>query len=143
MTKNKDLPEQQYQIVLFEDKNIRRTWHEDEWYYSVADVVGVLADSKDSNAYWRQLKKRESQLVTNCHGLKLLAPHGKMRETDCANTQGLLRIIQSVPSKKAEPIKLWLAEVGRERLEEMQNPELAMQRMQEEYKSRGYDGKVD
>jgi prophage antirepressor-like protein len=139
--KNKDLPEQRYQIILFEDKNIRRIWNEGEWFYSIADLVGILVDSKDSNAYWRQLKKREPQLVTICHGLKLLAPDGKMRLADCANNEGLLRVIQSVPSKKAEPIKLWLAQVGRERLEEIQNPELAMQRMQDEYKKRGYDEK--
>jgi DNA-damage-inducible protein D len=145
MTKNKDLPEQRYQIILFEDKNIRRIWNEDEWYYSVVDFVGILTDSTDPKDYWYKVKTREEengvQLSTNCRQLKLIASDGKKYKTDCANNEGLLRIIQSIPSKKAEPIKLWLAEVGRERLEEMQNPELAMHRMQEEYKKRGYDEK--
>lgn len=145
MTKNKDLPEQRYQIILFEDKNIRRIWHEDEWFYSVVDFVEILTDSKDSKDYWYKVKKREydggNQLSTICRQLKLKASDGKFYKTDCANNEGLLRIIQSIPSKKAEPIKLWLAQIGRERLEEIQNPELAMHRMQEEYKKRGYDEK--
>ena len=145
MTKNKDLPEQRYQVILFEDRNIRRVWHEGEWFYSVVDFVSILTDSKDPKDYWHKVKKREAEngieLSTICRRLKLLAPDGKMRLTDCANNEALLRIIQSIPSKKAEPIKLWLAQVGRERLEEIQNPELAMHRMQEEYKKRGYDEK--
>ena len=149
------MPEQRYQIILFEDKNIRRIWHEDEWFYSVVDFVGILTDSDRPRKYWADMKKREPQLSadfgqleienkklsTICRQLKLLSSDGKKYKTDCANNEGLLRIIQSVPSKKAEPIKLWLAQVGRERLEEMQNPELAMHRMQEEYKNRGYDEK--
>jgi len=151
---NKDLPEQRYQVILFEDKNIRRIWHEDEWFYSVVDIIEILTETSRPRKYWADMKKRESQLSENfgqlrfdiepsakIGQLKLQAPDGKMRETDCANNEGLLRIIQSIPSKKAEPIKLWLAQVGRERLEEIQNPELAMHRMQEEYKKRGYDEK--
>ncbi len=145
MAKNKDLPEQRYQIILFEDKNIRRVWNEGEWYYSVVDFVSILTDSKDPKDYWYKVKKREAengvQLSTICRQLKLIASDGKKYKTDCINNEGLLRIIQSIPSKKAEPIKLWLAQVGRERIEEIQNPELAMQRMQEEYKKRGYDSK--
>lgn len=145
MTKNTDLPEQRYQIILFEEKNIRRVWHEGEWFYSVVDFAGVLTDSKDPKDYWYKVKKRESengvQLSTICRQLKLPSSDGKNYKTDCTNNEGLLRIIQSIPSKKAEPIKLWLAQVGRERIEEIQNPELAMQRMQEEYKKRGYDEK--
>lgn len=125
-------------VILFQNKNIRRIWHEEEWFYSVIDVVGILTESSDPNAYWRQLKKREPQLVTNCHGLKLLAPDGKMRLSDCANTQGMLRIIQSIPSKKAEPFKLWLAQVGKDRIDEIQNPELAMERMKAIYEQKGY-----
>jgi len=142
---NNDLPEQKYQVILFEDKNIRRIWHDDEWFYSVVDFVGILTDSKDSKDYWYKVKTREFdggiQLSTICRQLKLIASDGKKYKTDCANNEGLLRIIQSIPSKKAEPIKLWLAQVGRERLEEIQNPELAMHRMQDEYKKRGYDEK--
>ncbi len=155
MVKNKDLPEQRYQIILFENKNIRRVWVEDEWFYSVIDVVSILTDSKDPKDYWYRLKKRDPQLSdnfgqlklegfqlsTNCRQLKMQSSDGKFYKTDCANNEGLLRVIQSIPSKKAEPIKLWLAQVGRERLEEIQNPELSMQRMQEEYKKRGYDEK--
>lgn len=156
MTKNKDLPEQRYQIILFENKNIRRIWHKGEWFYSVVDVIAILTDSDRPRKYWADMKKREPQLSAdfgqleteteiqlsaNFGRLKMQATDGKMRLTDCANNEGLLRIIQSMTSKKAEPIKLWLAQVGRERLEEIQNPELAMHRMQEEYKKRGYDEK--
>ncbi|MDR1168372.1 MAG: Bro-N domain-containing protein [Heliobacteriaceae bacterium] len=155
MAKNKDLPEQRYQIILFENKNIRRVWVEDEWFYSIVDVIGVLTDSDRPRKYWADLKKREPQLSakngqlkldgfqlsTNCRQLKMQSTDGKFYKTDCANNEGLLRVIQSIPSKKAEPIKLWLAQVGRERLEEIQNPELSMQRIQEEYKNRGYDEK--
>jgi DNA-damage-inducible protein D len=129
-------------IVLFKDKAVRRTWHNEEWWFSVVDICGVLTDSLDAGAYWRKLKQRlieeSAQPVTNCHGLKLQAPDGKMRETDCANTEGIFRIIQSVPSPKAEPFKRWLAKVGYERVQEIENPELAMKRMRETYKEKGY-----
>ena len=127
-------------IKLFESKKVRSQWDkkEQKWYFSVSDVVGVLTDSADPKAYWRQLKKREPELVTFCHGLKIEAADGKMRQEDCANVEGLFRIIQSVPSPKAEPFKRWLAKVGYERLEEIENPELASARVREIYKAKGY-----
>ena len=127
-------------IRLFESRQIRSEWNEDEqkWYFSVSDVVGVLSDSADPKAYWRQLKRREPQLVTFCHGLRLSAADGKMRVEDCANVEGLLRIIQSIPSPKAEPFRRWLARVGYERLEEIENPELASSRIRAIYKAKGY-----
>jgi hypothetical protein len=129
-------------IIVFESKKIRRTYHNDEWWFSVVDVVNALTESTDSGAYWRKLKQRlieeGSQVVTNCHGLKLEAPDGKMRETDCANTQGMFRIIQSIPSPKAEPFKQWLAQVGYERVQEIENPELAQERMKDIYEQKGY-----
>lgn len=129
-------------LVIFQSKKIRRIWHEDEWYYSVVDICGALTDSADSGAYWRKLKQRlkqeGSEVVTICHGLKLEAPDGKKRVTDCSNTKGIFRIIQSIPSKKAEPFKRWLAQVGQDRLDEIENPELAQQRMKEIYEKKGY-----
>jgi DNA-damage-inducible protein D len=127
-------------VKLFENQKIRSIWIEAEqkWYFSVADVVGGLSDSADAKAYWRQLKRREPQLVTDCHGFKLEAADGKKRIEDCAHTEGLLRIIQSVPSPKAEPFKRWLAKVGYERLEEIENPELAAARMRALYQAKGY-----
>lgn len=129
-------------IATFEERTIRRAWHNEEWWFSVVDVCGVLTDSADAGAYWRKLKQRlgaeGSEVVTFCHGLKLKAPDGKQRETDCANTEGLFRIIQSIPSPKAEPFKRWLAQVGYERVKEIENPELAMGRMQELYEKKGY-----
>ena len=126
-------------LIVFQEKAIRRTWHNEEWYFSVSDVVGVLSESKDAKAYWRKLKQRENQLVTLCHGLKLPAKDGKMRKEDCSNTEGLFRIIQSIPSKKAEPFKQWLAKVGYERIQEIENPELAAERAREYYRDLGYD----
>lgn len=125
-------------ITLFEEKQVRRIWHEEKWYFSISDVVGILSDSINSKAYWRQLKRREPELVTNCHGLKLPADDGKMRVEDCADAENLLRIIQSIPSPKAEPFKRWLAKVGYERLQEIENPELAMARMRAIYQAKGY-----
>jgi prophage antirepressor-like protein len=129
-------------IAIFEERTIRRAWHNEEWWFSVVDVCGVLTDSADAGAYWRKLKQRlvaeGSEVVTFCHGLKLEAPDGKQRQTDCANTQGLFRIIQSIPSPKAEPFKRWLAQVGYERVKEIENPELAMGRMQDLYEKKGY-----
>src|SRR3989344_5024171 len=114
-------------LVVFQDKNIRRIWHNNEWYFSVVDVVGALTDSEDARKYWNKLSQRlreeGSQVVTNCHQLKLIAEDGKLRETDCANTKNIFRIIQSIPSRKAEPFKLWLAQVGYERVQEIENPE--------------------
>lgn len=130
------------QLVVFKGKQIRRTLHDNEWWFSIVDVCDALTDSADAGAYWRKLKQRlneeGSEVVTFCHGLKLLAPDGKMRETDCANTEGVFRIIQSIPSPKAEPFKRWLAKVGHERVQEIENPELATQRTRELYKAKGY-----
>ena len=129
-------------LVVFQDKTIRRTWYHDEWFFSVVDVVAVLTESMNAGAYWRKLKQRlvaeGSQVVTICHGLKLPAPDGKMRTTDCANVKGLFRIIQSIPSPKAEPFKQWLAQVGYDRVLEIENPELAQERMKELYEQKGY-----
>lgn len=129
-------------IIVFESKKIRRIYHNDEWWFSVVDVVSALTESADAGAYWRKLKQRlteeGSQVVTNCHGLKLAASDGKLRETDCANTKGMFRIIQSIPSPKAEPFKQWLAEVGHERVLEIENPELAQERMKKLYEQKGY-----
>ncbi len=132
-------------LVVFQDKEIRRVWHNNEWYYSMVDIVGVLIESattQTARKYWNKLSQRlreeGSEVVTICHQLKLEAEDGKMRLTDCANTQSLFRIIQSIPSKKAEPFKLWLAQVGKERIDEIENPELAQQRMEEIYKAKGY-----
>ena len=135
-------------IQLFENQPIRTAWVEDEeeWYFSIVDVVGVLTEQIDyqkSRKYWNKLKQRlneeGSQLVTNCHQLKMTAQDGKKRLTDVANTEQLLRIIQSVPSKKAEPFKVWLAQVGRERIEETIDPELTIERALETYARLGYD----
>ena len=132
------------EIKIFEGNQIRSVWDNDkeEWYFSVVDVVGTLSDSKDPGAYWRKLKQRlkeeGSEVVTFCHGLKLKAADGKMRESDVADMQGIFRIIQSVPSPKAEPFKMWLAEVGKERLDEIVDPELTIERALETYLRNGY-----
>ena len=134
-------------LEFFFDDKIRKIWHkqEEEWYFSIVDVCQVLTDSSDATAYWRKLKQRlkaeGNESVTNCHGLKMPAVDGKMRKTDCANTEQLLRIIQSIPSKKAEPFKLWLAMVGKERLDEIADPELAFERMVSTYRQKGYSEK--
>ncbi len=129
-------------LIVFQEKAIRRTWHQDEWWFSIVDVCGVLTDSRDAGAYWRKLKQRlaaeSNEVVTFCHGLKLEAPDGKQRVTDCANTEGLFRIIQSIPSPKAEPFKRWLAQVGYERVKEIENPELASARARALYQAKGY-----
>jgi DNA-damage-inducible protein D len=132
----------QNKIIVFKSRRIRRIWHDEEWWFSVVDVCGALTDSPDPGAYWRKLKQRlneeGNQPVTFCHGLKLTAPDGKMRVTDCANTENMFRIIQSIPSPKAEPFKRWLAKVGYERVQEIENPELAQERMKELYELKGY-----
>ena len=132
-------------IAIFEGKQIRRVWDEEKelWYFSVSDVIRVLTGSVDPVAYWRKLKERllkegGNETVTKCHGLKIVAPDGKMRLTDTADTETLLRLIQSVPSPKAEPFKLWLARVGYERLEETADPELAINRALKTYLQKGY-----
>src|SRR3989344_5560693 len=132
-------------IAIFEGKQIRRVWDEEKelWYFSVSDVIRVLTGSVDPVAYWRKLKERllkegGNETVTKCHGLKMVAPDGKMRLTDTADTETLLRLIQSVPSPKAEPFKLWLARIGYERLEENADPELAINRALKTYLQKGY-----
>ncbi|MBQ8595904.1 MAG: Bro-N domain-containing protein [Oscillospiraceae bacterium] len=131
-------------IQLFEDKRIRTAWDEEyeEWYFSIVDAVSVLTDSKDPQAYWRKLKQRltaeGNETVTNCHSLKMTAADGKKRLTDVADTEQLLRLIQSIPSPKAEPFKLWLAQVGRERVEETIDPEITIERALETYLKKGY-----
>ena len=134
-------------VQLFEDRPIRTAWVEDEeeWYFSVVDVVRVLTEQPDTDGarnYWKVLKNRikeeGNELVTNCNQLKMTAQDGKKRMTDVANTEQLLRIIQSIPSKKAEPFKLWLAQVGRERIEEVIDPELTIERALETYSKKGY-----
>ncbi len=129
-------------IAVFICKEIRKTIHNDEWWLSIVDVSAVLTESADAGAYWRKLKQRlkeeGSEVVTFCHGLKLVAPDGKIRETDCANTEGIFRIIQSIPSPKAEPFKRWLAKVGYERVQEIEDPELGTKRTRALYKAKGY-----
>ncbi|VST63272.1 prophage antirepressor [Streptococcus pneumoniae] len=132
------------EIKLYENKEIRSIWDEqkEEWYFSVVDVVAVLTESKDPQVYWRVLKKRlkdeGNETVTNCNALKMKAADGKMRLTDVADMQGIFRIIQSIPSPKAEPFKLWLAEVGKERIDEIIDPELTIDRALETYLKKGY-----
>lgn len=135
----------QEDIEFIYDDTIRKVWHaqEEEWYFSIVDVCKVLTDSTDGRKYWNKLKQRlaeeGSELVTNCHQLKMRSPKdGKMYKTDCVNTEQLLRIIQSIPSKKAEPFKRWLAQVGKDRLDEMADPELAVQRGVAYYQAKGY-----
>lgn len=140
----KEVDKMNNEIKIFEGNQIRSVWDNDkeEWYFSVVDVVGTLSDSKDPGAYWRKLKQRlkeeGSEVVTFCHGLKLKAADGKLRESDVADMQGIFRIIQSVPSPKAEPFKMWLAEVGKERLDEIVDPELTIERALETYLRKGY-----
>ena len=130
-------------LVVFQDNKIRRVWHENEWYFSVVDVVGALTESLDPKDYWYRLKQREKEsseieLSTFCRQLKLLSSDNKYYLTDCASTKNMFRIIQSIPSPKAEPFKQWLAKVGYERIQEIENPELAQKRMKEIYKTKGY-----
>ena len=136
--------EENNKVQLFENQSIRTAWDEEneEWFFSIVDVIKVLTESKDPSAYWRKLKQRlteeGNETVTNCHGLKMKAADGKRRMTDVANTEQLLRLIQSIPSKKAEPFKMWLAQVGRERIEEIIDPELTIDRALETYAKKGY-----
>jgi hypothetical protein len=137
-----DLPENH--LVVFQEKAIRRTWHNEEWWFSVVDVVAILSESNNPNRYWSDLKRKLAQEAGSVQPyekivrLRLVAPDGKQRETDCANTEILFRIIQSIPSPKAEPFKRWLAQVGYERVKEVENPELASARARELYQAKGY-----
>ena len=135
---------QETAIKLFEEKQVRSIWDDEQekWYISIVDVIAVLTESIDPSAYWRKLKQRlkeeGNETVTNCHGLKMIAPDGKMRISDVADTEQLFRLIQSIPSPKAEPFKLWLAQVATERLDEMQDPELSIDRALTQYIQLGY-----
>lgn len=134
----------QQALKLFEERRVRTVWddEQDKWYFSIVDVVAVLTDSVDSTAYWRKLKQRlkaeGNETVTNCHSLKMQAADGKMRLTDVADTEQLLRLIQSIPSPKAEPFKLWMAKVASERLNQIQDPELSIDQALMDYKRMGY-----
>ena len=129
-------------IVVFQGKNIRRIWHNNEWWFSVFDIISILADSADPKQYIKKMRKRDPVLNANwgtiCTLLEIIAIDGKKRETNCVSTEGAFRIIQSIPSPKAEPFKLWLAKVGYDRVKEIENPELAQKRMKELFKSKGY-----
>jgi len=129
-------------LSVFEGKKVRKIWHKDEWYFSVIDVIEALTDSANPRNYWNMLKSREAEqgieLYTNCVQLKLPSTDGKNYETDCANTEALFRIIQSIPSPKAEPFKLWLAKTGYERIQEIENPELGQNRIKQYYELKGY-----
>ena len=135
---------QKQTVQLFEEKRVRTAWDSDleKWYFSVVDVVEVLTESRDATAYWRKLKQRlkeeGNETVTNCHGLKLRAADGKMRLTDVADTEQLFRIIQSIPSPKAEPFKQWMAQVAAKRLDQMQDPELSFEQAVADYRRLGY-----
>lgn len=134
--------EQHNKIAIFQEKQIRCIWHNEQWYFSVVDIVGVLSESSQPNRYWADMKKRSlkenNQPFAFCEQLKMVAGDGKERLTDTANTEGVLRIVMSIPSPKAEPFRLWLAQVGRERIEEIENPELGIERIRELYKAKGY-----
>jgi DNA-damage-inducible protein D len=130
-------------IAIFQEKRIRRTWHDDQWYFSVVDVIEVLTESPRARKYWNALKTKlisegYSELSHNVGQLKMQSADGKNYKTDAANTEGVLRIIMSIPSPKAEPFKLWLAQVGKERIEEIENPEIGFERLKEIYKAKGY-----
>ena len=136
--------EKQTSIKLFETQKVRSLWDDEKekWYFSIIDVMSVLTECVDAPAYWRKLKQRlkeeGNETVTNCHALKMKAPDGKMRMTDVADTEQLFRLIQSVPSPKAEPFKLWLAKMGRERIDEIEDPEIGFDRLMETYLKKGY-----
>lgn len=130
-------------MVVFQGKSIRRIWFEDKWFFSVVDIIEALSDSVNPRDYWYRMKKREMassriELSTFCRQLKLPSSDGKSYETDCASTESIFRIIQSIPSKNAEPFKRWLAKVGYERIQEIEDPELAQKRMKEIYRQKGY-----
>lgn len=138
---NNELKEKE--LVLFENAKIRRKMHNDEWYYSIVDIIEILTESDDPKDYWYRLKKRmnseeQFELSTNCRRLKLIAKDGKSRQTDCANRETIFRLIQSIPSPKAEPFKLWFARLAEERIQETINPELAIERARQTYLKKGY-----
>lgn len=136
-------------IKIFEEKKVRTVWDDEteEWFFSVVDVVTILTDSPNPSNYWKVLKhrlrKEGNESVTNCNQLKLPSTDGKYYKTDVATTEQLFRLIQSIPSPKAEPFKLWMAQVAKERLDEMQDPELTIDRAMREYKALGYSDNLD
>lgn len=130
--------ENQNNLASFEGDKIRKIWHNEEWYFSAIDVIGILTESSSPSHYWSMLKKRDKQIVTVCYKLKLKGIDGKNYLTDCANTEGVFRILMSVPSPKAEPFKLWLANLGKQAIDEAENPELLTERQAELYKAKGY-----
>src|SRR3989339_1608794 len=133
--------ETQKGLIVFQDRNIRRLWYDNQWFYSVVDIVEVLTDSPTPRQYWGKVKDREFiqlELSPIWVQLKLPAEDGKLRYTDCVNLKNAFRLVQSIPSKKAEPFKMWLAEIGKERIEEIENPELAQDRVKEYYELKGY-----
>ena len=138
---------QKHQIQLFEERKVRTVWDdkEEKWYFSIVDVCAVLTESKDPQTYWRvlknRLKKEGNETVTNCNGLKMQAADGKMRMTDVADTEQLFRLIQSIPSPKAEPLKQWMAEVAARRIDQMQDPELNFEQAYADYRRLGYSEK--
>jgi hypothetical protein len=144
LNKNQHKMEQKNSIKIFENKQVRSVWdsEQEKWYISIVDVIEVLTESVDPAAYWRKLKQRlkeeGNETVTNCHGLKMSAADGKMRLTDVADVEQLFRLIQSIPSPRAEPFKQWLAQVARERLEEIDDPEQGIERLMEYYHRKGY-----
>ena len=142
-TKLKNELEEQKDLVLFESKKIRRQFYNDEWYYSIVDIIEVLTESKNANDYWYRLKKRMadeefSEVSTNCRRLKMTAKDGKTRDAECANRETIFRLIQSIPSPNAEPFKLWFARLAEERIQEVINPELAIERARQTYLNKGY-----
>jgi hypothetical protein len=142
MQKISNATEPSHHIAVFQETTIRRTWHNEEWWFALSDVITVLTDSADAKQYIKKMRTRDPALDANwgttCTPLAILAQDGKLRKTNCANTEGLFRIIQSIPSPKAEPFKRWLAQVGYERVKEIENPELASARARELYQAKGY-----
>jgi len=142
MSKTDNNIDSQNKLVVFQGSEVRRAWHNNEWYYSLVDVVAVLSESKNPTDYLKKIRKRDEELKsyigTNCPQVKMETSSGKNRKTLAGNTKDAFRLIQSIPSKKAEPFKQWLAQVGKERLDEIENPELAQERMKEIYEQKGY-----
>ena len=140
-SENKNIAPQN-KLVVFQGKEVRRSWHNDEWYYSLVDIIAVLSESKNPTDYLKKIRKRDEELKTyigtNCPQVEMQTTSGKNRKTLAGNTKDAFRLIQSIPSKKAEPFKQWLAQVGKERLDEIENPELVQERMKEIYEQKGY-----
>ena len=125
-------------LISFEGQSIRKVWYNNEWYFSVVDVIGVLTDSPQPSRYWNAIKKKDEQLFAICEKLKLEGLDGRSRLSDCSNTEGVFRITMSVPSPKAEPLKLWRAQMGKQAIDEAENPELLTERQADLYRAKGY-----